>query len=327
LAASLDFLEGVQLGPGNCVSLSRSTAGTCVIGNACEGVDTSRYEYAFNCWNSPQNLVRHSFGVGGFDADEEFDTGVPCRRCEPPSKLAAQKAEPQVPAKSRSLLAAKTTVQVAKAKFGPGQCVSTWKDNRTGHCMMETNCTNESMENYVYGLLCTDKDNEPVKHLFGKNSFDPEETFDTLLICAECAGVEDEAFKVNATVVAELESDVKELGKMLKEASKAVIELNAKVFKPELKLDVKPKSLLLHREGQLRQGSVPAAVPVADADDEAEEEQSSDDTVSEEAQAGSDAGKASVQAGSDEKQDSGDAGSEKASDNAGSEEPVAGEDQ
>merc|ERR1719491_2060370 len=42
-------------------------------------MDTSIVEFAFDCIN--QNVVRHSFGVGGFESSEEFDTEVKCGRC------------------------------------------------------------------------------------------------------------------------------------------------------------------------------------------------------------------------------------------------------
>lgn len=291
-AASLALSLGVRLGPQNCVSLSRSAAGTCVIGNACEGVDTSSYEYAFNCWNSPRDLVRHSFGLGGFDADEEFDTSVPCERCEPPTgpeRLRAQAPKPRAASKLPSLVAARTSARLeAKAQFGPGRCVSTWREEKSSHCIMMTNCTNEDMGSYEYGLVCVDKDKEPVKHLFGKGSFDPEEVFDTLLVCAECKGLDESGDgKLNATAVVELEADVKELAAELKSASQAIVKLNkelstttakpATTTKKATSTTTKPAALL--HKGHNRHREVPVSPPAAVADDEevAEDDAGSDD--------------------------------------------------
>jgi len=50
-----------------------------VITTECEGVDASQTEYAFNCVG--KNVVRHSFGFGGFEDNEEFDTDVKCDYC------------------------------------------------------------------------------------------------------------------------------------------------------------------------------------------------------------------------------------------------------
>lgn len=92
---------GVSFGPHNCVKLSRSSVGSCVISTECEGVDISRTEFAFDCMGEGGNgdIVRHSFGVGGFENSEEFDTEVKCRRCASPTKMeAAPVAKPAPPA-------------------------------------------------------------------------------------------------------------------------------------------------------------------------------------------------------------------------------------
>lgn len=282
---------GMRLGPQNCVSLSRSDAGTCVIKNSCENVDTSKYEYAFDCWNSPQDLVRHSFGVGGFAADEEFDTEIQCKRCEPPADLKKleQAAIPVKGTKSQSLVAAKTTKRAKPpvAKYGPGKCVSTWRQEKSSHCIVMTNCTNEDMDNYEYGLICKDKDGEVMKHLFGKNSFDPEEIFDTLLVCAECDGIDESSVgKLNETMVAELEADVKEISGMLKNATKAVAKLNQKVFGTTTKKPTLPPApkLLLHKKSRRqrpaskrhREVRVPPAPADEDTDDALDEDAGSE---------------------------------------------------
>merc|ERR1719424_1834991 len=82
----------MTFGPSNCVSLSRSSAGSCVISTECEGDDISQTEFAFDCI-SQKHVVRHSFGVGGFEASEEFDTDVKCDRCRNASPI-KQAAKP-----------------------------------------------------------------------------------------------------------------------------------------------------------------------------------------------------------------------------------------
>merc|ERR1712118_544727 len=74
---------GVPWGPQNCAELVHSDAGTCVIRTACAGVDLSKFEFAFYCELSGQ-IQRHSFGIGGFDDEDDFDTNVKCTTCLPP---------------------------------------------------------------------------------------------------------------------------------------------------------------------------------------------------------------------------------------------------
>jgi len=74
-------------------------------------------------------------------------------------------------------------------RFGPAGCVSTWK-NQASHCVIRTECTKQSLMEYNIRLLCIDKGNERVRHVFGKGSFDPAETFDTLVVCDQCTAEE-----------------------------------------------------------------------------------------------------------------------------------------
>lgn len=231
---------GRVFGPGGCVSLSQSSAGSCVLATNCEGHDTSTFEFVFDCLAKDKATLRHSFGKGGFDANEEYDTGVVCDRCEIPPYLLPQpaaKTPPTVPApkaavaasapaQRTSLLArsalAKQTAQAVNATpttapdvlgsvkgwfqpkaaplqtppppppvyYGPNKCVATYL-SEAGHCIMQTKCTAADIKGYSFGLVCVDKKGEPVRHLFGKDSFDPHETFDTLITCDQCLGLED----------------------------------------------------------------------------------------------------------------------------------------
>merc|ERR1719326_2041546 len=130
LWAALPAASHVRLGPEGCVTVDRSRSGTCVLATRCQGVDTSRFEFAFNCRGAKGDLSRHSFGVGGFDEEEEFDTGVACRSCERPADLAkkahvekkvvARAAAPRVAPSAASHQAAEAPVALAASRAVAG---------------------------------------------------------------------------------------------------------------------------------------------------------------------------------------------------------------
>lgn len=70
-------------GPENCISLSRSKSGTCMVTTSCGSNNISNVEFAFVCFNPGTKVPHalHSFGRGGFAAAEVFDTGVNCAQC------------------------------------------------------------------------------------------------------------------------------------------------------------------------------------------------------------------------------------------------------
>lgn len=274
---------GSAFGPENCVALTRSSAGSCVISTDCEGADLSQTEFAFDCVKQGGEIVRHSFGVGGFETSEEFDSQVSCDRCEsaspqdslagPPGQTPNKKAkEPQAAKapvasaaqaapqpvvlkaeqqqKTQSVASSSTASQsTAQAgfwpftssatksepevvKYGPNGCVSTWKSSEN-HCIIRTNCKDvEDISKYQFGLVCVDKVGSPVRHLFGTDSFDKEETFDTLIKCDKCLGLEDipDAVALNGEVVS-LSKDIANLKDVMKNISINVQMLNAEVFK------------------------------------------------------------------------------------------------
>jgi len=309
---------GVTFGPKNCVSLSRSSAGSCVLSTECEGIDISAVEFAFDCiaQSGSGDIVRHSFGIGGFEVNEEFDTEVKCGRCSHPlpagekpkvetvlkkvvpppaavkvvQKPAPVKVAPapveqpkakheesipgavvfraQAGVKAKGQAKAATTAKMwpfsgSKAekpdavKYGPNGCVSTWRSD-AGHCMMATDCKGSNISNYEFGLVCVDKSGSPVKHLFGKDSFDAEESFDTLIKCKQCLGLEDVPDQVAlAGEVASMAKDITNLKDVLKNISVNVQMLNAKVFPTPpaapapapapAPAEAPKKALLLHR--------------------------------------------------------------------------------
>lgn len=297
-------IRAVNFGPRSCVSLTRSDEGSCVITTNCEGIDTSNTEFAFNCVG--KGLVRHSFGLGGFDSSEEFDTEVKCDRCDvatspadakgavplpkpaaPRESKTSQKSTPtitavksltqpvnlnEIPGKITTKSAkpttafgessprAKTEESQATAsnstsqtkpvglkiwplsgskketpardevKYGPNGCVTVHK-NKEGHCVMETQCKKEDLAEYEFGLVCVDKVGSPVKHLFGKNSFDPVETFDTLIKCEECLGLENVPDSITlAGEVASMQKDIANIKDVVTNISVNVKMLNEEVF-------------------------------------------------------------------------------------------------
>jgi hypothetical protein len=209
IAASLLLVspQAVSLGPDGCVSLRQSELGSCVISTSCKGLDTSNFEFAFGCENSGvqgTSLVRHSFGVGGFESTEEFDTQVKCTRCLAPPALAPMVMKQQ---NSQQLLQKATASRKRQGflplfggpkpapdaelvSYGPNSCVSTYKSEE-GHCILETKCQNIAIDKYNFGLICVDKAGAPVRHNFGKGSFAAAEVFDTLIPCEQCLGTED----------------------------------------------------------------------------------------------------------------------------------------
>jgi hypothetical protein len=334
---------GARFGPSNCVSVTRSSEGTCVITTDCENLDTSNTDFAFDCVG--KNTVRHSFGFGGFDTQEEFDTDLKCDECNIPSpvdaaaptvpvavapkhtsakadvqpvKVTASVKHASIPEKPTASAAAPSQVNpvrlsasvkhgsntqkpqahdgatfdgkpvklfasvkpgskaqephdsngnhtapmsATKAKtafkiwgassaeerskkskklgatpeivrFGPSGCVSVYQSEES-HCIMSTDCKGRDTSNYEYGLVCVDKVGSPVKHLFGKDSFDPVETFDTLIKCNQCLGLEDVPDQVAlAGEVATLAKSIAGIKAAVTNISVNLQMLNKEVFKP-----------------------------------------------------------------------------------------------
>lgn len=251
-----DAQAPVAYGPGKCVNLARSNTGTCVISTDCETQNTDHFEFAFDCMApGGQTVVLHSFGSGGFDATEEFDTEVKCESCLAPSPEALSKPAPLPKAATAHLrrpaaknqerphnFAAKRVRAVASqqaepgpatVKYGPKECVSAWK-NKVGRCVMQTKCEKEvdtkEWEDYEFGLVCVDKAGMPVRHLFGKQSFDVEETFDTLIVCEQCLALTDipSNIAINGQVMT-LAKEIKSLKDVMGDMSNQVDKLEAKV--------------------------------------------------------------------------------------------------
>lgn len=245
----------VRYGPKDCVSVTRSHNGTCMLGTNCQGQDTSKLEFAFDCQSSKGDVVRHSFGLGGFDDVEEYDTEISCAKCKLPTALNKVEAQASKDGTgSRTLLSrnkpeskssssmvqakrqtkqstAATKAKVGVSTFGPQACFSTWR-NSDGHCVLQTRCRNVDISKYEVGFICVNSDAKPQKHMFGRSSFDAEETFDTLVPCAKCEGLETQGGttpKQDDTEVALLEQEVEELSGGMKSLLDRVAWLKAQV--------------------------------------------------------------------------------------------------
>merc|ERR1719353_1948470 len=225
-SAEVDLSQKVTFGPDDCVSLSRSAAGTCVLATDCEGKDTSAVEFSFLCADATGMEVKHTFGTGGFLDKETYDTEVACDRClrdgSEAESTAAAKAAEEAPAKAAAAAEAEDSDRVAstadsralltkfaKSKpeepagvppstssfYGPGGCVAVYKDDKAGTCWMQTRCQGQNISDYDFGMNCADADGQITKHMFGKNSFDAEETFNTLVTCDTCLALDQEPAK------------------------------------------------------------------------------------------------------------------------------------
>lgn len=120
-------------------------------------------------------------------------------------------------------------------KYGPSSCVSVWK-SKENHCIMSTNCSSISSEvfsKYNMGLVCIDKAGYPVKHFMGNGSFAKEETFDTLIECDKCLGLDKIPDKVYLKgEVATSRTNIKELKDLAMNMSDQVKRLTNRVFPP-----------------------------------------------------------------------------------------------
>jgi len=123
------------------------------------------------------------------------------------------------------------------AFFGPGGCVATFRSPK-GSCIMQTRCAKQNTEEYEYGLTCVDEEGKTARHLFGANSFNAEETFDTLINCKLCLGVDGSGASPDKV---ELAADVHKLQAEMEEV-KDNIKLIMDHIEPEKKDDKKDEA-------------------------------------------------------------------------------------
>lgn len=271
LTSAVTFRSKHQYGPGHCVSIDRSEAGTCVIRTNCDGKDLSYFEFAFDCVVPSQERTRHSFGVGGFDSNEDFDTDIQCERCEVPGTptgtgratqvagargVALRATPPAHPAPVANATLAAAAAKVAsvtslhsrsgdsnitpaappagqQARYGPDHCVSVWRGS-SGSCVMATNCSASiDLTSYEFGFLCVNGSNALARHLFGRDSFNHNETFDTLVQCTHCLGLDELDDKYQAKGIQALKAELAEMRTSLGAVTQTLAGLNANVLRLE----------------------------------------------------------------------------------------------
>merc|ERR1719235_459867 len=145
------------------------------------------------------------------------------------------------------------------AFYGPGGCVTTYK-GPAGTCIMETSCEGESMANYTYGLMC-DKGGERVRHVFMGDAFDPVETFDTLIECDLCLGLDSAGSVGIGQEVGELKDEVKVLAEKVEklEAASAPAEEPAEAAENATAAETNSTALLHKAKRMYKTKDAPAA--------------------------------------------------------------------
>lgn len=266
--------DAVTYGPGNCVTLSRSSRGSCVITTDCDGQNISKFDFSLKC-EKKSGVEIHSFGVGSFDDQEEYDTEVQCDKCSSPvkqkTKLSLWQAG-NIDRRERAVTTGRkmkrtrmwpdmwfdgesdttSTGTVESMRYGPGKCVSTWR-SKDGNCIVQTaGCSESDVETYNMGFICVDEYGAPTRHLFGRDSFDGSETFDTEIKCTKCMGLDDvQPFTNTFGMISVLRNEVGELATEVESVSTDVQKLNAKVH-PTSVPTTNAKSAFVHLDRRVK---------------------------------------------------------------------------
>lgn len=121
------------------------------------------------------------------------------------------------------------TVPANAVRYGPSKCVAVYRDSQ-GHCVMQTQCETVKTSDYDFGLICVN-DGVPTRHLFGKNSFDSKETFNTLIKCDKCIGLDGMSTTVRLRgIVTSLTKEVEGLKTEMLNLTTDLTKLNEKVL-------------------------------------------------------------------------------------------------
>merc|ERR1719313_1777317 len=174
------------------------------------------------------------------DEVESYDTGVKCDECKDPSAtsmrggaLARAATVPIVPVTQLHVGSAHglqgrvvNTPSMSVARFGPAGCVSAWRNASSGNCVMRTECAPEvDLSTYEFGVLCVEPNATVTRHLFGRGAFNHQESFDTLIPCAHCLGLD----SADALTVANLTARVGKLELEATNIAATVWNLNSAV--------------------------------------------------------------------------------------------------
>jgi hypothetical protein len=273
-------------------------------------------EFAFTC-QKPGLLQKHSFGKGGFDAEESFDTSVECDVCGLPSEVSKSlkesekkfmskadksvakkkedmqedsvedgttyvdeetsstetKKEKPVESKAVSLHRQEPATETYnKVSFGPSNCIETWlvpdkeqsTDGEGGYCYVSTQCENvqtEVFKKYPIGVIASNKDGVPVRHLFGKNSFNAAEEFNTLIRATGCYGLDETAEAVT------MENEIKALSKVIYGVKQEVDTLQTQVGTAQSLLLKEHQELSQYHKEQLEDREMVRSATLAKKDE------------------------------------------------------------
>merc|ERR1719461_2673279 len=114
--------------------------------------------------------------------------------------------------------------------YGPGMCISTWRNRTTGTCVLQTECApHTDMTAYDFGFLCTREDGNITRHLYGSEFFELHATFVSDIQCARCRALEDKPMDSISSVTS-LVSQVSELQKEMVNISTAIIRLKQRAI-------------------------------------------------------------------------------------------------
>jgi len=114
--------------------------------------------------------------------------------------------------------------------YGPGMCISTWRNRTTGTCVLQTECApHTDMTAYDFGFLCTRDDGNVTRHLYGNEFFELHATFVSDIQCARCRALEDKPMDSISSVTS-LVSQVSELQKEMVNISTAIIRLKQRAI-------------------------------------------------------------------------------------------------
>lgn len=216
---------------------------------------------AFVCETTDPHTGRHksrlhAFGRSTLASGESYNSRVVCDACfapdggnlkelsiawgSPKTQLPSDGYNSALPAAepARSLLLHRlTTTAATKSSVsfaGPGNCVAAYK-SVTDTCVLETRCRSyeQDLNDFDYGLTCVDEDGETARHLYGRNSFEPEERFDTRLSCSLCLALDTrthgESTSSHSTTGKSVEEAIADLKKLIGGAMDQMSKLETEV--------------------------------------------------------------------------------------------------
>jgi len=189
-----EVVHSQSFGPNECVSLSLSDKGTCVMTTGCGDLrsiaDTT---FAFVCFNPGTSVPHalHSYGKGGFSANESYDTGVRCQQCTSVAWALAQGGlmSGSLQKHLESGNGTQGSQVMTQAEFyGPQSCISTYLSAEQT-CLVKTNCSHDDIQGFSVGITCLDEMGGYTRYRFGGLSFKAVDVFDTRVRCRTCLGV------------------------------------------------------------------------------------------------------------------------------------------